>query len=71
MLKIKKHQSIRRKNVPQNRKERDDSHLFQFSRWTPVVKDLMEDAIDDKLNELEYPCLLSNRTSNKVYTGAR
>jgi hypothetical protein len=31
----------------------------------------MEDSIEEKLNELDYPCLASNRTSNKVYSGAR
>ena len=70
-INLKKYQSARRKNISQNRKERNESHLFQFSRWTPVIKDIMEDSIEEKLNELDYPCLASNRTSNKVYTGAR
>jgi syntaxin-binding protein 1 len=49
----------RRRNIPQNRKEREGSS-YQLSRWAPYVKDLMEDAIEDKLDMRQFP-FLSNR----------
>jgi syntaxin-binding protein 1 len=52
-------QSSRRKNIPQNRKDRE-GQTYQLSRWTPYVKDLMEDIIDEKLDQRQFP-FLSNR----------
>lgn len=52
-------QSSRRKNIPQNRKERE-GQTYQLSRWFPYVKDLMEDIIDEKLDQRQFP-FLSNR----------
>lgn len=51
--------SSRRKNIPQNRKERD-AQTYQLSRWSPYVKDLMEDILDEKLDQRQFP-FLSNR----------
>ena len=49
----------RRKNIPQNRKVREEQ-TYQLSRWAPYVKDLMEDAFEEKLDARQFP-YLSNR----------
>lgn len=49
----------RRKNIPQQRKEREPG-VYQLSRWVPYVKDLMEEILEEKLDQRAYP-FLSNR----------
>lgn len=49
----------RRKNIPQQRKEREPQ-TYQLSRWVPYVKDLMEEILDEKLDQRAFP-FLSNR----------
>uniref|UniRef100_A0A1B0D5G7 Uncharacterized protein n=2 Tax=Phlebotomus papatasi TaxID=29031 RepID=A0A1B0D5G7_PHLPP len=37
-----------------------------MSRWTPVVKDIMEDCIDDKLDARHFP-FLAGRSQSATY----
>lgn len=49
-----------RVNIPQERRQREE--LYQLSRWTPYVKDLMEDVCEGKLSPRLFPSLShSNR----------
>ncbi|XP_065142596.1 syntaxin-binding protein 3 [Paramisgurnus dabryanus] len=39
----------------QSRRDRSDEETYKVSRWTPVLKDVMEDAIENKLDVKDWP----------------
>ncbi|VDK63439.1 unnamed protein product, partial [Cylicostephanus goldi] len=45
------------------RRQRPNEQVYQTSRWVPVIKDVMEDAIEGKLDSRNYPFLPNHRTS--------
>ena len=41
--------------------EHEGQHTYQIRRWTPQVKDIIEDAIDGKLDTNHLPFLSDKR----------
>ncbi|EUB58389.1 Syntaxin-binding protein [Echinococcus granulosus] len=41
--------------LPANRRTRADEPKYQMSRWTPYLKDLIEDACEDRLDVRQFP----------------
>merc|ERR1711936_214970 len=55
-----------RKKVWQiKRKERINEQTYQMSRWTPVVKDIIEDCIDERIDNAHFPFLGGQRQASQ------
>ncbi|KAM4535595.1 syntaxin-binding protein 2 [Fundulus diaphanus] len=54
-------------NVLPERKDRTES-TYQLSRWVPIIKDIMENAIDDKLDRKQWPFISNPAPINTTQT---
>lgn len=56
----------RKKPYQVPRKNRVTDQTYQMSRWTPVLKDILEDSIEDKLDSRHFP-FLAGRAQSATY----
>lgn len=60
-------QGDRKKMNDYPRKKREGAHRYDVSRWVPIVKDIMEDCIENNLDRKHFPYLFDRTASSGGY----
>ncbi|XP_025198177.1 syntaxin-binding protein 1-like [Melanaphis sacchari] len=61
----------KKKHRRPERKNRVDENTYQVSRWTPLIKDLMENCIENKLDPKQFPFVGAKENSTGNPTASR